>query len=405
MENSYTAIVGGTLIDGAGNQPVTDSVVIIHKGRIEALSRKRETQIPKDAAVIDASGKTVMPGILEGHAHIGGSFTDQQRLRLSLQRGITTVYSVSANVAGIALRDAIANGSVRGCARLVAGCIINCTNGHVKFRTADGPWEVRKAVREMVAADADFIKTAASGGFRGAHPGRSDCSHPNYSLEELTALVDEAHGWGLPVVVHCHTQPGLSRCIAAGVDQIHHGAFIDRATIYAMKEKGTYYMPTLKVTCNRNIATKHSYHPWEEEVMKQAQPVHREGVKLAYQAGVKLAVGTDYPGHSSAWRIGDATMCELQELVACGLTPMEAIIAATRNTAEAYGNLADFGTLEKGKKADLLMVNGNPLEDISILYNPDKLNLVMKDGLVEYTDEQHKKYCRVRELLPDNRIL
>jgi imidazolonepropionase-like amidohydrolase len=300
---------------------------------------------------------------------------------------------------GIKLRDGIANGSVRGCARLIAACVVTCTNGHVKFRAADGPWEVRKAVREMVMAGADFIKTAASGGFAGV---REICTDRNYTYEELEALVDEAHAWRCPVAVHCHAQPGLDNCIKAGADMIHHGAFIDKEAVYGIKENDLYYMPTLSVTCQRNIDAL-SNQPWQTKEMKESQPIHRKGVSLAHEIGVKLAVGTDYPGTARTWRIGDRTHWELMELVQCGLTPMEAIVAATRNNANAYGKLDDFGTLEPGKKADLRIVTGNPLDDLRALYDENKTNVVLKDGVVEYTDEEHKQYYRVGEDQPANR--
>ena len=126
-------------------------------------------------------------------------------------------------------------------------------------------------------------------------------------------------------------------------------------------------------------------------------------MRLAHEIGVKIGVGTDYPGTPKTWKIGDRTMFELQELVACGLMPMEAILAATRTTAEAYGKLGEFGTLETGKKADLLVVTGNPLEDIGVLYDGDNINLVMKDGIVESVDEAHRQYYRVREEQPADR--
>jgi imidazolonepropionase-like amidohydrolase len=125
-------------------------------------------------------------------------------------------------------------------------------------------------------------------------------------------------------------------------------------------------------------------------------------VRLAHQLGVRLAVGCDYPG-GKWWKIGDRTICEMMELVQCGLTPMEAIVAATRINAEAYGKLAEFGTLEPGKRADLLIVTGNPLADINVLYNGDNIALVMKDGVVESTDKSHERYYRVREAQPPDR--
>ena len=394
------AVLHGMLIDGTGADAIADGAVVIRGRRIEAVGNAGEVALPEGAEVIDAAGKTVMPGIIEGHAHVGGTPAAQKVLRLSLEAGITTICSVSANVRGIELRDGIDDGSVRGCARMIAGCIVTCTNGHVKFRTADGPWEVRKAVREMVQARAEFIKTAASGGFAGQY---ERCADPNYTPEELQALVDEAHAWGRPVVVHCHTQPGLSYCIEAGADQIHHGAFIDDAAVDGIREKGLYYIPTLAVTCDRNIeGIVTSTAPWQAEEMRQAQQIHRDGVRAAHEIGVKIGVGCDYPG-GVWWKIGERTMVELQELVACGLTPMEAIVAATRTNAEAYGKLDELGTLEAGKRADLLVVDGDPLDDIAVLQDVGNISVVMKDGVVESADEEHKQYYRVREEQPAER--
>jgi imidazolonepropionase-like amidohydrolase len=390
---SAKVVLHGTLIDGTGAPPVADSAVVIRGRCIEAVGAARGLTPPEGAEVIDATGKTVMPGIIEGHAHVGGDPNGQRTLRLSLQRGITTVCSVSANLRGIELRNGIESGAVRGCARLVAGCIVTPTNGHVKFRPADGPWEVRKAVREMVMAGADFIKTAASGGFWGQN---ETCSMRNYTFEELEALADEAHAWNKPAVVHCHTQPGLNNCIRAGIDQVHHGAFIDPAAVRGIKEKGLYYMPTLAVTCQRNIEAL-ADQPWQTKEMILAQPGHRAGVRLAHEIGVKLCVGCDYPGTSRTWKVGDRAMFELQELVRCGLTPMEALVAATRTNAEAYVKGEELGTLQPGKRADLLLVSGNPLEDVGVLYDAANIVLVMKDGVVESTDEQFKRHYRVRE--------
>ena len=191
------------------------------------------------------------------------------------------------------------------------------------------------------------------------------------------------------------------------MDQIHHGAFIDEEAVYGIKEKDLFYMPTLAVTCQRNIdalSARSGNRPWMRKEMEESQPIHRAGVRLAHRIGVKLCVGTDYPGTPNLWKIGDRTMYELQELVRCGLTPMEAIVAATRNNAEAYRKLDDIGTLEPGKKADLLVVTGDPLDDIGVLYDGDNINIVMKDGMVESVDEEHKQYYRVKEDQPAERM-
>ncbi|MBD3293299.1 MAG: amidohydrolase family protein, partial [Armatimonadia bacterium] len=135
------AIIHGRVIDGTGAEPIEDGVVLIRDGQTEAVGPADQVEVPDDAEVIDAAGRTVMPGLVEGHAHVGGTPPHQQVLRLSLQRGITTVCSVSANEAGIALREGIEARQIRGCARLIAGCVVAPTFGHVRFRTADGPWE------------------------------------------------------------------------------------------------------------------------------------------------------------------------------------------------------------------------------------------------------------------------
>lgn len=386
------AVLHGTLIDGTGADPLPDSAVIVRAGHIEAAGPTAEIDIPHEAETVEAAGKTLMPGIIEGHAHVGGDASAVRVLRLSLRRGITTIASVSANPPGIELRNAIENGLVRGCSRLLAGCIVTPTNGHVKYRAADGPWEVRKAVREMIAAGADFIKTAASGGFWGED---ENCSVRNYTAEELEALVDEAHAWERPVVVHAHTQPGLNNSIEAGVDQIHHGAFIDTEAVYSIYERGLFYMPTLRVTCDKNI---HAWpdRPWMIDEMQQAQPIHREGVRTAHRIGVKIAVGTDYPGSAHAWEIGDATPWELQELVGCGLSPMQALVAATKTTAEAYRRGHELGTIEPGKKADLLVLRTNPLADIAQLLDLSTVEMVMKDGAVAYASEGYKQHICTR---------
>ncbi|MGI5816620.1 MAG: amidohydrolase family protein [Armatimonadota bacterium] len=390
------AIVHGRVIDGTGAAPIEDGVVLIREGRTEAVGPASEVLPPSDAEIIDARGRTVMPGLVEGHAHVGGTTAGQQVLRFSLQRGITTVCSVSANTAGIALRDGIEARHVRGCARLIAGCVVNPTFGHVRFRTADGPWEVRGAVREMVEAGADFIKTAASGGFWASD---EVCSVRNYTREELEALVDEAHAWFRPVVVHAHTQPGLSNAIAAGVDQIHHGAFIDEEAVRGILAADLWYMPTLRVTSDRNIGAWPE-RPWMEEEMRPAQPIHRQGVRLVQSLGVKIAVGSDYPSSKHEWEIGDACIWELMELVAAGLTPMEAIVASVKTTPEAY-RLDDIGPLQPGNRADLIIVDGDPLADISALYEQRNIKLTIKDGAVESADAEYAGHYAIREPHPD----
>lgn len=237
---SKKVILHGTLIDGNGGTPVEDSCIVIDGEHIVAVGKCSELDVPQEAEIIDASGKYIIPGLIEGHAHFGG-YGCIPLLQKSLQRGITTLACVCSGADGIELRNTIRERKLRGCAKIIAGCIVTPTHGHVKDYTvgpADGPWEVRRMVRHFAELEADFIKTAASGGFWDKN---ENCAVRNYTREELDALADEAHAWDMRCVVLAHTQPGINNSIAAGIDQIHHGAFIDADGVYKIKEKGLYY--------------------------------------------------------------------------------------------------------------------------------------------------------------------
>ena len=383
-------IVHGTLIDGNGGAPLEDSAILIIGERIEKVCKYFDMENVEDAEIIDATGKFIIPGLIEGHAHTS-NFAAIPVLQKSLQRGITSVASVCAGKVGIELRDAIATNKLTGCAKLIAGCIVTPTHGHVKdyqMGPADGPWEVRRMVRDFADCEADFIKTAASGGFWAKN---EICSVRNYTLEELYALADEAHAWHIKCVVHAHTQPGINNSIEAGIDQIHHGAFIDRDGVEKIKEKGLFYMPTLRVTSVRN-ADAWPDRPWMRDEMIEANPIHREGVKYARELGVKIMVGTDYPGSAREWEVGESTSYEMMEMQKCGYTPMELIVAATKTNAEGYGKDKDIGTIEAGKIADIVILNETPLDDISVLHKKETIACVLRDGIVEYADLNYKKH-------------
>lgn len=390
---SKKVILHGTLIDGNGGTPVEDSCIVIDGEHIVAVGKCSELDVPQEAEIIDASGKYIIPGLIEGHAHFGG-YGCIPLLQKSLQRGITTLACVCSGADGIELRNTIRERKLRGCAKIIAGCIVTPTHGHVKDYTvgpADGPWEVRRMVRHFAELEADFIKTAASGGFWDKN---ENCAVRNYTREELDALADEAHAWDMKCVVHAHTQPGINNSIAAGIDQIHHGAFIDEDGVYKIKEKGLYYMPTLRVTSFRNLNAWPD-RPWMQEEMAQANPIHREGLRLAHEIGVKIMVGTDYPGSAAAWEPGESTSYEMMQMQECAMTPMELLVAATRTNAEGYGKLDTIGTVEAGKFADLVVLNKTPLEDISVLHEKETIALVLRDGIVEYSDAAYAKHYRI----------
>lgn len=386
-------LLHGTLIDGNGGVPVEDSYILIEGEYICEVGKAENAVVPTDAETIDVSGKFIIPGLIEGHAHYGG-YGCIPILQKSLQRGITSLACVCAGENGIELRNTIRDQKLRGCAKVIAGCIVTPTHGHVKdyaMGPADGPWEVRRMVRRFAEMEADFIKTAASGGFWDKN---EKCAVRNYTREELDALADEAHAWDLKCVVHAHTQPGINNSIDAGIDQIHHGGFIDEEGIRKIMEKGLYYMPTLRVTSFRNLNAWPT-RPWMQEEMALANPVNRAGLKLAHEIGVKIMVGTDYPGSASEWEPGESTSYEMMEMQACGMTPMELIVAATRTNAEGYGKLNEIGTIEAGKFADIVVLNKTPLEDIAVLHEKQTIAMVLRDGIVEYVDDQYRSHYRI----------
>ncbi|TNJ65018.1 amidohydrolase family protein [Paenibacillus hemerocallicola] len=384
------------VIDGTGKAPMEKASVLISEGKIVYVGPKERAPAPEGVQIIDAPDLTVMPGLIDGHNGISGSLGAVKKLRCYVQYGITTAISFHGNRQGnptLPTRDMIERGELRGCAQLVVGHAVNCTHGHNKGRLADGPWEVRKAVREMLEQGAEFIKTAASGGFWYEN---ESMSSPNYTQEEMNALVDETHAWGKIVGVHVHTQPGLDRAIKAGADIIYHGCQIDAAAVEKMVEKGIWYIPTLKVTHPRNIAAWVD-RPWMRAEMEACTDVHREGVKLAVKLGGKVAMGSDGPGTRYTWLYGENSVFEVAELVNCGMTPLQAICASTLQTAKAYRIDHRVGSLEAGKQADILCVQGNPLEDIEQLQDQNRVSLVFLKGKVEYAGNAYRDYFSIRD--------
>lgn len=389
---SWKAVVGGQLIDGTGAEPIEHGAILIEGQRIAAVGAAGEVDIPDEAEVIDANGKTVMPGVIDGHQHCGFGLASVARLRANLSRGATTVVGAASGPDGVKLRNAIEAGQVGAASRYRVGAVVGATGGHLHREDehisgvdCDGPWEIRKGVRQMSMLGVDFIKTAASGGFQWAN---ESTATEDYTVEELRALCEEAHARHKQVIVHAHTRPGIDHAIECGCDQIHHCALIDEEGVYMLRDSGRWFVPTLHVT-SEWMYGRDWIPAYMRERMAAAEPVHRKGVRLAHEIGVPIAVGTDGSP-------GDA-MHEMMELVGCGMTPMEAIVAGTHNAAKANGVLEDYGTLEVGKRADLLVINGDPLQDIALLYPAENIQLVMKDGVTCVTDDEFNKYMHPRE--------
>lgn len=375
------------LIDGGGGPVVEQTTILIKNGKITSVTATTPdmTKFPPEGKVLDLNGRTVMPLVIDGHLHITGmpglldeaemlrdNLLATQRLRECLLAGTGMVGHAGGSETNLILRDLINTGALPECSRLLVSGVVTATGGHVRGEGADGPWAIRRLVRKLSTAGVDFFKTCATGGFQWAHEG---LGNPDYTLEELQVLVDEAHTHNKRVHVHAHAKPGLDNAIEAGCDVILHGAEIDEASLEKMAAKNLWYMPTLYVTSER-MRTDYNLPAHMSTRMASAAPIHRAGVNTARHMGIRIIAGSDGPPTPGA------IMHEITELAACGLTPMEAIVAATRETADAFGLLKTLGTLELGKQADLLVVDGDPLTNLKLLTKREKIFLIMKDGKI-----------------------
>ncbi|MAH22126.1 MAG: hypothetical protein CMO12_04885 [Thaumarchaeota archaeon] len=400
------AIIGSTIIDGTGSDPLRNGTILIEDGKIVEVGNADQIKLGPDVERIDAIGKFTMPGIIDSHVHVTPNqdvpddirinlrvgFNAISLLRQSLGAGVTTVVSIGGGPSAVELTNAINEGYVDRCANQITAGVVNASGGHVRGRHADGPWEIRKAVRELASAGCTMIKTAATAGFQWKH---ERVHWPDYTEEELTALVDEARMRDMPVAAHAHGHEGLKYAVNARVHMIHHGALIDDEGLEAINKADLYFVPTLFTTSIGRVAKVEQ--PWTKERMEAAYPIHREGVSKAHKMGTKIALGTDGGA-------GDA-MIELSEFVDCGLSPMDAIVAGTRNTADALSILDRVGTIESGKDADLLIIGKNPLDDINVLQNQENIELVMTHGKVQTTSNEMKVYLNPRLEGPPRRIV
>ncbi len=400
------AIIGSTIINGTGSEPLRNGTILIQDGKISEVGKADQIKLGPDVERIDATRKFTMPGIIDSHVHVTPNqdvpddvrinlrvgFNSISLLRQSLGAGVTTVVSIGGGPPSVELTNAINEGYVDRCANQITAGVVNASGGHVRGRHADGPWEIRKAVRELASAGCTMIKTAATAGFQWEH---ERVHWPDYTEEELTALVDEARMRDMPVAAHAHGHEGLKYAVNARVHMIHHGALIDDEGLEAINKADLYFVPTLFTTSIGRVAKVEQ--PWTKERMEAAYPIHREGVSKAHKMGTKIALGTDGGA-------GDA-MIELSEFVDCGLSPMDAIVAGTRNTADALSILDRVGTIESGKDADLLIIGKNPLDDINVLQNQENIDLVMTHGKVQTTSNEMKAYLDPRLDGPPRRIV
>ena len=411
--SQVTIIKGGRLIDGKGGPVTANPVIVIEGKRIKAIGQQGRVTEPDGASVVDASGYTLMPGLIDSHLHLAAfncsSFNNYRvsiwevtpelqsfymlfHAQLCYEMGFTTLRDLGRATSrghfvyeACAVRDAINAGIFVGprlhvCGRpIITGSHLDLTLPRAALRppgfTADGPWALRGLAREHLRIGADVLKTSVSGG-GGTQDEEPDVR--NMTQEELEAIVDEGHAFHKPTAAHCFTAESHKMCVRAKVDTIEHMVFHDKESVAMIKDSGIPVTPTLshrtdhaievraRVGTPKNVLTK----------MKKIQPYTFETFQVMHQAGIKIAMGTDMgpePEMGSNAR-------ELELYVNLGMTPMEAIVTATKNAAEAMWLGKDLGTLEVGKLADVVVVDGDPSRDITVLHDKKNIRMVMKEG-------------------------
>jgi imidazolonepropionase-like amidohydrolase len=401
-----TLVRAGHLLDVKTGKLLDSQTIVVVGETIQAISPTAQVQPQAGDTVVDLGGMTVLPGLIDVHTHLtmNTDFDPYRELtstsakeaingvvnaRTTLMAGFTSVRNVGAyRFVDVDLRDAVNAGQVPGPHMQVSGPLLGITGGHcdenllpiqyhvVGDGVADGIAEVQHKVRENIKYGADLIKICATGGVlsKGDDPQASQ-----YTLEEMQAIVADAHRLGRKVAAHAHGAQGILWATEAGVDSIEHGSYINDEAIAEMKKRGTYLVPTLYL--EDWMLEKGNLPPFYHQKMLDTIAVAKGNIKHAMQAGVKIALGTDaavYPHGLNAHEL-DVYVNQL------GMAPLAALQTATVNAADLMGWTAKTGTLEAGKWADIIAVEKNPLEDVRVLQD---VKFVMKAGVV-YKSDSH----------------
>ena len=417
-----TAFVGGQLITGRNKPAIQDSLVIVENGGFTYAGSLKDEHAPSnldDYDVIDVTGKTLMPGIIDTHLHFSGNLNDNdsdwvrepvlqkqvmavQQARDCIENGLTTVGEISRF--GLPIRDMVNSGQIQGprvigtgrgfCATASHGDSHNCSisevyEGHPWAEAVDGPWELRKAVRRRLRECPDAIKIWATGG--GIYRWDTSRDH-HYSEEEIKAVVDECALRHVPV--WSHTYGDVWPSIRAGVDFIIHGFEVDDEALETMRDKGIFFCPTinflpawLSTYPPQYIPGVHDKYPGNTLIDKELARLY-DNVNKAYKLGVMITVGSDSFNCDST-PYGITSIGEIHRFVdSCGMSEMDAIIAATANGAKALGCYHLTGSITRGKNADMIVIDGDPLKSIYDI-DVNKMDMIIKDGeeILRYRDK------------------
>jgi imidazolonepropionase-like amidohydrolase len=396
-----------TLIDGTGSSPIQDAVLAIQDGKINyAGPASGWTESSDEWIKIDLRGCHVLPGLIDAHVHLSGSGEADSQVheddgnmvlkilsnaQKNLAAGITTVRDLGGwNELEFAVRHWIRQGEFAGPRMCLAGRFISITEAgadHYEgmYRVADGVDEVRKAVREQVKNGADLIKVGVTGAVL-VESGIPAATH--FNEDELQALVQEGRKFGRSVAAHAHGAEGVLMALHAGVGTIEHGTYLHQSpeAISYMEEHGIFLLPTLKAGWDIILANDPQIPDWIMEKNKATQGDAESSLKLAYEAGVRIAMGSD-AGTPLNYH-GENTL-EIYWMQQAGLSAMDAIVAGTGNAARALGWDSWLGTLEKDKIADLIVLDANPLDDLRLLADKNHLRFVIKDGQIAACHADH----------------
>ncbi|HEX3014721.1 MAG TPA: amidohydrolase family protein [Methanobacterium sp.] len=407
-DSAYSLIYNGTLIDGNGDEPLLNAAVLIKDDKIVAVGDENTIYLPDEKIRrIDAGGMFILPGFIDAHVHVmTNGFKDEDtlhdplslyfykgadNLRKTIEAGVTTIRD--AGLADVGVKMAVEQGLILGPRLQISVMPLSITGGHFDFwrnsgfdikisypgfpeHICDGAPEVRKRVREIIRSKAEFIKVMVTGGVISAN---DSPEHTQFTVEELKVIVEEGKKHdNINVAAHGHGPEGIKNALKAGVHSIEHGSYLDDEAIQMMVDQGTYLVPTfVAMHYNKKFAESGDLPEWAIKNALEIVEVHKKNIKKAYEAGVRIAMGTDcgvIPHGINLEELG--FLCDM------GMSAEEAIMAGTKTAAECMGYDDKIGAVEEGKLADIIICKKDPVAHIKSLGNPDNIIMVMKDGKI-----------------------